>query len=450
MPVGVLYRDNQIDSVTRDYYPFRLSKPIHRVLLPGWVFLVFCLAHLPIAFGQESEQKVLTEWSELKGLEGFEDLEGFDDPDALDDIEDLEDLEDLEGFEELLEEEGLDLELPIWEFESTVSGSLGYKDNILLQPVPTESSAFWRTGLELFLWRLPKGKTEFMLVFDATDVRFFSTDETDGEQVAFLHSAFNWLMTDWSKLGIKGQVVYQDQVLDMSANESEPFIGQVQVFSYTFDPEWEVSLTRDLTVAVTGLARADRFREGPDDFDDLGGRFGVGYRMGLWGELDLRLSALQRDYATRLQYTAGGRPILGSKLSVDQKAAELRFKLGVSSNSRWAFRTKLAWLEQRDNGSSYFDYNRATLGLELSWRPKLWRFTLGADFHHYEYLTQTVWVGELESRQKDDFYARFLTERRLTESLSWQLEAGWESSQTNDVYGNYDATNIFTGVSWTF
>ena len=417
------------------------------MLFPGLIFLVIGVAAALPVDGQESEKKVLTKWSDLKGLEGFEDLEGFDDPNALDDIEDLE---DLEGFEELLEEEGLDLELPTWEFEGTLSGSLGYKDNILLQPVPTESSAFWRTGLELFLWRLPKGKTEFILLFDAADVRYFSTEETDGEQVAFLHGAFNWLTTDWSKLGIKGQVIYQDQVLDMSANESEPYIGQVQVFSYTFDPEWEVSLTRDLTVAVTGLARADRFREGPDDFDDLGGRIGVGYRMGLWGELDLRLSALQRDYATRFQYTAGGRPILGSKLSVDQKAGELRFKIGVSSDARWAFRTKLAWLEQRDNGSSYFDYNRATLGLELGWRPGPWRFTLGADFHHYEYLTQTVWVGELESRQKDDFYGRFLTERRLTESLSWQLEAEWESSQTNDVYGTYDATSIFTGVSWTF
>lgn len=431
----------------RPFLPRQFLRPLPGIPLPVWPLLVAGLMVSSFSGAQEEEKKVLSEWSDLKGVEGFEDLEGFDDPDALDDVENLE---NLIGFEELLKEEDLNLELPTWDFEASLSGSLGYKDNILLQPVPTESSAYWRTGLELFLWRLPKGRTEFILMFDAVDVRYFSTDETDGEDMVFLHGAFNWVTTDWSKLGIKGQVVYQDQVLDMSANESQPYIGQVEVFSYSFDPEWEVSLTRDLTVAVSGLARADRFLEGPDDFNDLGARFGLGYRLGLWGELDLKATALQRDYATRLQYTAGGRPILGTSLGVDQRSAEARLQVGGGSDSRWRFRTKLVWLEQRDNGSGYFDYNRATVGLELNWTPGPWRFTLGGDFHLYEYLTQTVWVEGIESRQKDDFYGRFRTEYRWSETWQAHFEAEWESSQTNDVYGTYDATNVFAGVSWTF
>lgn len=428
-------------------YPIKLISQIPGALSLGAALLVACFVTNPFASGQEGEQKVLTEWSELKGLEGFEDLEGFDDPNALDD---LDDLEDLEGFEDLLAEEDLELELPTWEFEGTLSGSLGYKDNVLLQPVPTESSGFWRTGLEMFLWRLPEKSTEFILMLDAVDVRYFTTDETDGEQMAFLHGAFNWVTADWSKLGIKGQVVYQDQVLDMSANESDTYIGQVQVFSYVFDPEWEVSLTRDLTVAVSGLARADRYRQGPDDFEDIGGRLGLGYRIGTWTAIDLKVTALQRDYATREQYTAGGRPVLGTSLSVDQRTADLRVQLGGGPESRWKLRPKVAWLEQRDNGSGYFDYNRATIGLQLTWTQAPWRFTLGGDFYHYEYLTQTVWVGQLERRKKDDFYGRIRTEYRFSESWRAHLELEWESSRTNEAYGTYDATNAFTGISWTF
>lgn len=402
--------------------------------------------------GAESgEKKVLTEWSELKGVEGFEDLEGFDDPNSLDGVENLE---ELENFEQLLAGEDLDLdldlEMPTWDFEATLSGSVGYKDNILLQPVPTESSGYWRTGLELFLWRLPEGRTEFILMADAVDVRYFHTEETEGEQVTFVHGAFHWLTTDWSKLSLKGQVIYQDQVLDMSAYESETYIGQVQVFSYNFDPVWEVSLTRDLTVALTGIARADRFRQGPDDFEDFGGRFGVGYRLGLWGELDLRYTALTRDFATRNQYTAGGRPLIGTSLSVDQRNAELRFKIGTGSSAQWKLRTKLAWLEYRDNGSGYFDYDRSTFGLELTWAPGPWRFTLGGDYHRYDYLIQTVWVGQLEKRKKDDIYGNLRMERRLTESLRWHIEGTWESSDTNAAYGTYDAGNLFTGIDWTF
>jgi hypothetical protein len=403
-----------------------------------------------LATGAETgEKKILTEWSELKGVEGFEDLEGFDDPNAL---EGVDDLKELEQFEQMLAGEDLDLdfELPAWEFETTLKGSLGYRHNILLQPEPTESSGFWRTGLEMFLWRLPEGRTEFVLMADATDVRFFNADETDGEQTAFVHGAFNYLTTDWSKLSLKGQVVYQDQVLDMSANEREPYIGQVQVFSYNLDPVWEVSLSRNLSMAVTGIARADRFRQGPDDFDDLGGRIGLGYRFGLWGELDLRYTALTRDYATRIQYTAGGRPLVGTRLSIDQQKGELRFRIGTGTDARWKLRTKLGWLQYRDNGSGYFDYDRSNIGLELSWSPGPWQFVLGGDFLRYDYLVQTVWVGQLESRRKDDFYATLRMERPLTESLRWHLEGTWESSETNASYGTYDAGSVFSGVGWTF
>lgn len=458
MPLTYYIGTKRPDAVTHSIDSIQTFAPAVRARRFGLILLVAAgSVHGPLIGAEGENKKVLTEWSDLKGVEGFEDLEGFDDPNALDGVDDLK---ELEQFEQLLEGEDLDLdlnfELPTWDFETTLKGSLGYKHNILLQPEstestePIESSGFWRTGLEMFLWRLPEGRTEFILMADATDVRYFHTDETDGEQTAFLHGAFNWLATDWSKLSLKGQVVYQDQVLDMSANERYPYIGQVQVFSYNLDPVWEVSLNRNLTVALTGIARADRFRQGPDDFDDLGGRIGVGYRFGLWGELDLRYTVLNRDYATRIQYTAGGRPLVGTSLSIDQQNAVLRFRIGTGTDARWKLRTKLAWLQYRDNGSGYFDYDRSTVGLELTWSPGPWLFVLGGDFHRYDYLVQTVWVGQLENRRKDDFFATLRVERPLTESLRWHFEGLWESSETNAVYGTYDAGSFFTGVGWTF
>ena len=405
-----------------------------------------------IGWGEDNPgRKILTEWSELKGVEGFEDLEGIDDPAALDDLESIEDLEELE---KLIGLEGLDLDLrmPTWDHEATLSGSIGYNDNPLLQPAgqDPEASGFWQTGVEFFLWRLPTDGTEFILMVDATDLRYFSTIETDGDQVAFLHGSWSWITADWSRVSLKAQAIYQDQVLDLSANELEPYIGPVEVLSSSVEPEWELTLTRDLSVSASGLIRTDRFQEGPDDFDDLGGRVGVGYRLKQWGELEIRYSAYTRDYATRVQYTAGGRPLFGTHLSVDHRETEARFLLRSVPDGGWTLRTKLGHLQFRDNGSGFFDYDRAMGGLELSWSPGQWRFTARGDYHRYDFLSQTVWTGRLENRLKEDTFASLRVERDLTGSLRWHLEGEWEMSRTNDVYGDYDAVSGSTGLAWSF
>lgn len=99
-----------------------------------------------IGWGEDNPgRKILTEWSELKGVEGFEDLEGIDDPAALDDLESIEDLEELE---KLIGLEGLDLDLrmPTWDHEATLSGSIGYNDNPLLQPAGQDPERRRRSG----------------------------------------------------------------------------------------------------------------------------------------------------------------------------------------------------------------------------------------------------------------------------------------------------------------
>jgi hypothetical protein len=408
---------------------------------------------------EEAAPKVLTKWSDLKGVPGFEDLEGIDDPTMLNDIEDLEDLEQfkgLPGFEDLENDAlmaELDLQLPTWDFETSLAGSLGYKDNILLRPVDGESSGFWRTDLESMLWRYPDGKTEFVAMLGFTDVRYFSAEETDGEQTVFLHAAWDWNTTGWSTFSLPAQVLYQDQVLDFSATEAETVIGQVQVFSFSTNPEWNVAAGENLEVGISGLYRVDHFREGPDDFQDAGGRLRANYKFGLWADLDLRYTIFRRDFATRVQYTAGGRPIVGTELQADQRRAEGRFNLKFDPDSDWAVKAKVGHLEYRDNGSGYFDYDRSRLGLELTWTPGPWRFFLSGSRGHYDYLLQTIFneeSGQIEQREKDDFYGQFRIERTLNESFGWHFDGEAERSETNDFYGTYNAVAVFSGITWTF
>lgn len=407
---------------------------------------------------EESKPKVLTKWSDLKGVEGFEDLEGIDDPSVLDDIEDIDDLDQfmgLPGFEGL---EGdtmadLDLELPTWEFEVTLSGSLGYKDNILLRPVDGESSGFWRTDLESLLWRFPDGKTEFVSMLGFTDVRYFSAEETDGEQSAFFHASWDWQTTEWSTLSLPGQAIYQDQVLDMSETADHTRIGQVQVFSFSTDPEWTVAIGESLNLAIAGLVRVDHYRDRLDDFQDTGGQIHASYKFGLWGDFDLSYTAFRRDYKDRVQYTAGGRPELGTELKADQRQVDGRFDLGFSPESEWEIKARAGFLEYRDNGSGYFDYDRSRIGLDLTWTPGPWRFLLRGSLTRFDYKLQTLWndaAFQFEKREKEDLYGQFRIERDLSDALRWHLDCEGEQSVTNDFYGSYDSVAVYSGVSWTF
>jgi len=426
-----------------------------------WVVLLISLAWVVGSLhGEEtSEPRVLSKWSDLKGVEGFEDLEGIDDPSMLDDIENFEDLEQfrgLPGFEDLDGDDpttDLNLELPTWDFVTTLAGSLGYRDNILLRPVDGESSGFWRTDLESMLWRYPDGNTEFVAMIGFTDVRYFSAEETDGEQTAFFHAAWDWNTTPWSTLSLPAQVLYQDQVLDFSATEAETAIGQVQVFSFSINPEWSVAAGESLEVGVAGLYRTDHFRAGPDDFQDVGGHLRAVYKLGLWADLDLRYMVFRRDYATRIQYNEFGKPLPDTKLKADQRQVEGRFNLKFDPESDWSVKAKVGYLEYRDNGSGYFDYDRSRLGLELTWTPGPWRFMISGSRIHYDYLLQTIFnedTVQIEPRAKDDFYGQFRIERDLSESLGWHFDCEAERSATNDFYGTYNAVGLYTGVGWTF
>lgn len=412
----------------------------------------------PLEAELEAELAALGEFDEfdptldpevLAQLPSAEEIEQIDDPEELQRIARLLGMDDLDGMGDL----GLDLGIPTWEWETTLIGSLGYKDNILLQPEPTESSGFWRTDLESLLWRYPDGHTEFVAMLGFTDIRYFSTEETDGEQSGFLHGSWDWMTTSWSTLSLPGQVLYQDQVLDMSVTEAEPTIGQIQVFSFSVDPEWGVALTRDLGLAVVGLYRSDIFKAGPDDFQDAGGRVRLNYSPSFWGDFELRHSVFQRDFETRLQYTSGGRPIPDTELKVLERHTEGRFKFKFRPKARWTFDTKVGYLEYRDNGSGYFDYDRRRAGLEVVWTPGPWRVLVQGGISEYDFLSQIIYIeetDELEQREKEDLYGQFRVERNLSDTLRWHFDLEAERSTTNEEYGTYNTYTVHSGVAWSF
>ena len=84
--------------------------------------------------------------------------------------------------EELLAEE--DWEIPLWDYSVDLQGGFGYKDNVLLSHTDVQGSAFWMSGFETMIFRLPTRGWQFYFYAEASDVRYFDFPEVGDEQVA--------------------------------------------------------------------------------------------------------------------------------------------------------------------------------------------------------------------------------------------------------------------------
>jgi hypothetical protein len=160
----------------------------------------------------------------------------------------------------------------------------------------------------------------------------------------------------------------------------------------------------------------------------------------LWGGLKLSLEAKEdrRDYEDRGQRDIFGRPVEGENLVVDKSS----FSLGL--NQGWGkYRTlntslKLQYLENRDNGSGYYDYDQWSFDLSVSgdWKGIESSFTLGVD--ESKFLVQAAERFTTISRRKTDYWGELLVAKKVSKRLSLVLLVEYEESNSNVVEDEYD------------
>src|SRR5262245_12551731 len=109
--------------------------------------------------------------------------------------------------------------IPVWHRSASLITGAGYKDNLLLSHANAEESAFFKSGLELFVTRLPKEGPEFQFSLSGEDLRFFSSESVEKEQLLFTEArVVQELGATWAaSIGL--EYVYLDQVMDLSAGD---------------------------------------------------------------------------------------------------------------------------------------------------------------------------------------------------------------------------------------
>ncbi len=341
------------------------------------------------------------------------------------------------------------LKLPVWQVGGTVRASAGWRDNVLLSSVDADDRFFLRGQLETFGWRLPKGDWEWVGFLNGDVTRYLDPpSEIAGEQEWFAHAEVRWQPRPAVRATLTTQGYFQDQVFDLSATEAERLVARLRVQGAMAGGEVRVSPSSVISLTAFGQGHRSDYREFQEDFDEgkVGGRL-------VWtpsGGVTLTASLLsrRRDYAERPEYTAGGRALTGTLLSLTQQEVELKAQF---SRGSWSTSLVVLGLENRDDASGYFDYDERRARLALAWKKERWRLSLEGAGVRYLYRVQTVGTGfDPPRRRREDAEVSMRAERSVRERWTLFAEGRWERSRSNEENASYATKALLAGAAFAF
>lgn len=339
-----------------------------------------------------------------------------------------------------------------WHPSTTIRGSLGWRDNVLLSPFAPIERGFGRAELEAMLFRPMRNRWEVVSFLTGDVLRYFDPPaETRGEQQWAIHAEGRWQPIDAARLAVKGAGYFRDMVIDLSETEARRVVAPTRVRGGYVSSAVRLSLPAGFRLEPGVQVKRTDYRDYAGDFDEARS----GGRLEWRGWRRLVVSAAwhesRRDYAQRVQYTAGGRPLPGTQLEFRQRDGEFGVRTSWDMAGAWTAAASAGRLENRDGASGYFDFNQRRARMELQWEAARWRVHLDADTRRLDYLVQTVGAGLVPPpRIVDDHELILRIERKLGAAWLGFAEHRWERSRSNEVDFSYRANTVSLGIQREF
>lgn len=339
-----------------------------------------------------------------------------------------------------------------WLPSAQVRASLGWRDNILLSPFAPLERAFGRAEVEAMMWRPMRRHWEFLSFVNADILRYFSPPaETGGEQQWSLHADQRWQPIDALRLSLKATGYLQDMVIDLSETEAARVVAPTRVRGGYVTLTPRIKLPAGFMFEPMARVKRTDYREFPGDYDETVGGGRLEWRRGEAVFISVAGFEHDRRYASRAQYTAGGRALPGTRLEFQQRVGEARIGGGWSGGGKWTVAATVGRLENRDEASGYFDYDQDRARLEIGWARGPWRMGFDGETKRMEYRVQTVGAGIAPPpRIADDHELALRVQRELNDNWTWFADYRWERSRSNEIEFSYRANSALGGVQRSF
>jgi hypothetical protein len=339
--------------------------------------------------------------------------------------------------------------IPLWFKTFNLRAGFGYKDNVLLSQSGEKQSAFWTTGLDLLLWRLPTHGWQFNFLLSGDDFRYVRAVGVENEQLLIAQAQLTKSFEPDLKLTIPVQYIYLNQVFDVSATERVKSIGKVLGHSIALRPTLRKELGR-YWVEGEGSVLRQYFVRPLDDYWQIGPKLSVGRQLDDKSSLVLDHEIHWLLYDHRRQTDLRGTDLAGTSLQLQTQVIELVYNRRWDKADQLSSATKLAFELSDDQGPGFYDYQLYRLSQQVGYRAKTWQITAQFKVGHYEYAHQRVSSIDPALRYKTGLTYDFRVEKNVTKSFKIFASFVHDRSISNLGFDRYGVSTTATGIDWQF
>lgn len=338
-----------------------------------------------------------------------------------------------------------------WNLSAAVETAAGHRDNLLLSAAAEERSGFVHGAAELLLLRTPGGAVEPSFFLQAEGKRFGSGRTVRQESSAWLQADAAWRPSPSWRWSLPLAAFHDQRVFDVSDTDVERLIAETRALGVLGGPRvrWSPGAAWDVEAQAAG--DRVRYADGVNDSGVARGLLRVAWRPAAGWEAGLSGWRRERAYDHRLNYSAAGRPLAGTRLRITEGEGELTLRARWGRDERGTATTRMAVLRVRDNGSGYFDHRERRVEQEFEWSGETWKVKLEGSFRRVAFDVQTVGLGLAPPpRRRDGLEAALRVERQLGDGWSWFTAGRAERSRSNDFLRSYGVKEGLIGLrrSW--
>ena len=339
----------------------------------------------------------------------------------------------------------------LWDKDITLRAGLGYKDNVLLSPSGAQGSAFFTSGLDLLVLRLPLDSLKFEFSLTGDDVRYWHDIEGVNREDLFLTRAQveKYFGGHW-RAGLELRHTYTDEVLEeiVSTGGAQTIVAKgntLEVRPFVrrdFGSNWWAELEAPIS--------REWWQSPLDDYWKYGAQVILGRSYGRQSEITLTGGAFYIPHDEWAALDSAGNELPGKKLALWRQLAELKWVHRWDADRHWSSTTKLGFQHDRDNGGGFFNYDRYALSHTLRYQTKDWQIEGTAMASYYDFLVQPAVAAPGPTLYLAPLTLSVRVERRLIKTLRLFAAYEYEQAFSNDPSSEYKSNVASGGLSWEF
>ncbi|MEY3609137.1 MAG: putative beta-barrel porin 2 [Verrucomicrobiota bacterium] len=328
--------------------------------------------------------------------------------------------------------------LPEWSWSGALEAGAGYRDNLLLSSAAEERSGFLHAAAELLLLRAPGRGLEASVFLQTEGRRFWSGRTVQQEASAWLQAEPAWRPARAWKCSLPVSAYYDDRVFDVSDTDVERLIAETRLRGVLGGPQvrWDFADRWHAEAQIAG--DRVRYEDGVNDAAVRRGLFRIGWRPAPAWEAKASVWQRERTYARRVQYSAAGRPLFGTRLQFAETEGEISVGFRWGPAERWRATGRVGGRRLGDNGSDYFGHREARWEQQLEWSDDRWKLRVEAGLRELRFGVQTVGLGiDPPARRRRELSGSLRVERHLAGDWSVMALLSREHVRSNDPLGAY-------------